>query len=136
MGNGETLLFHLSLSNPTNATQLTLTNISAITLDPSSGDLWVSLQGVGGIFCCNSSYESCIEKISNSTTGMYGYHLLCLVHVYMYIYIYTSVWGVYCITLYSNLDVGVIIVVCTLCLAYMPWAYAKVFAEHLSVGLS
>jgi len=70
VGNGETLLFHLSLSNPTNATQLTLTNISAITLDPSSGDLWVSLQGVGGIFSCNSSYESCIEKISNSTTGM------------------------------------------------------------------
>lgn len=69
VADGQALLFRLSLSNPTNASQLPLTGISAIELDPSTGDLWVSYQGVGGIYSCNSSYESCTENISSSTTG-------------------------------------------------------------------
>ena len=43
-------------------------NVSALTLDPSTGELWVSDNITGGIFRCNQSVN-CQEVIASNNTG-------------------------------------------------------------------
>ena len=47
--------------------------VSAITLDPLTGDLWVSDYSEGGILACSCrSTEKCQEVVDASSSGMYS----------------------------------------------------------------
>ena len=43
---------------------------SAITLDPATGELWISNGTSGGVFVCTMTNKSCEEVVDASTTGM------------------------------------------------------------------
>ena len=77
-----THLMYLNLSNPLSALQLsgsrmrrqassnlTHLGISALTLDPSTGDLWVSDDIDGGIFSCDTTSGSCQEVVDAARSG-------------------------------------------------------------------
>ena len=58
--------------------RLTNLSVSALTLDPSTGDLWVSDRADGGIFTCNRQSGSCQEVVDADSTGM----PISQIHVY------------------------------------------------------
>ena len=77
-----THLMYLNLSNPLSAlplsasrmrrqapSNLTHLSISALTLDPSTGDLWVSDDIDGGIFSCDTTSGSCHEVVDAAHSG-------------------------------------------------------------------
>ena len=77
MVDDENYLVYLSLSDAdvSGMQHSCLSNItvSAITLDPLTGDLWVSDYSEGGILACSCrSTEKCHEVVDASSSGMYS----------------------------------------------------------------
>ena len=54
---------------------------STITLDPTTGELWISNGTSGGIFVCTMTNRSCEEVVNSSITGMFyvPLHALCFI---------------------------------------------------------
>lgn len=82
--NGEKHLVYLSLNNAAVSQQenscLSNITVSAITLDPLTGDLWVSDYSEGGILSCICKSDECREVVDASRSGMYAMqymYLLC-----------------------------------------------------------
>ena len=72
---GDTILAYLSLSNTSNFQVLVTEsqqefNVSSLTLDPSTGKLWVSDNITGGIFRCDPNAMNCQEVIASNNTGI------------------------------------------------------------------
>ena len=82
---------YLSLSNTSNFQVLVTEsqqasvylNVSALTLDPSTGELWVSDNITGGIYRCDRIARNCQEVIASSNTGII---IVPYIHIYMYIH--------------------------------------------------